>query len=58
MKNLDQGEIKLNTLGFRMAIGDAYFRKFCKSATNTTSHPGNRLLHDPAENLRCDNCGH
>ena len=57
LRNLDQGEIRLDPLRFRRAIVDAYFRKFCKSATNTTLHPGNRLLHNPAENLRYDNCG-
>ena len=58
MRNLDQGEKGLDAVGFRGAIVGAYFRTFCKSATNTTLHLGNRLLHNPAENLRCDNCGH
>ena len=58
MRNLDQGEKRLDAPGFRRAIVHAYFRKLHKSATNTTLHPGNRLLHNPAENLRYDNCRH
>ena len=58
IRNLDQGEKRLDTSGFRMAIVDAYFREFLKLATNTTSHSGNRLLHNPAESLQYGNCEH
>ena len=58
MGKLDQGENRLDAVEFRRAITDAYFRKFRKSATNTTLYPGNRLLHNPASNFRYDICGH
>ena len=58
MRNVDQEEKRLDALGFTRAIVNAYFRQFCKSATNTTLHPGVRLLHNPTENLRHDNCGY
>ena len=57
MRNLDQGEKRLDALGFKSAIVSAYFLNFCKSATNTTLYLGNRLLHNSAENLRYNNCG-
>ena len=44
MRSLNQGEKRLDALGLRKVIVDAYFRKFCKSITNTSLHPGNRLL--------------
>ena len=56
MRNLDQGEKRLDALGFRRAIVDSYFRKFRKSANNTTLHPGDSLLHNPAENLWTLDC--
>ena len=57
MRNIDQAGKILDALGFTRVIVDAYFRKFRKSATNTTLHPGNRLLHNPEENLQYNNCG-
>ena len=44
MRSLNQGEKRLDALGLRKVIVGAYFRKFRKSITNTTLHPGNRLL--------------
>ena len=58
MRSLDQGEKRLDTLGFRRAFIYAYFRIFCKSATNTTLHNGNRLLQISSDNLRYDSFGH
>ena len=58
MRILNPGEKKLDALGFRRAIVDAYYRKFRKAATNTVLYPGNRRLHNPAENVRYDNIGH
>ena len=57
MRNLDQGEKGLDAVGFRGAIVGAYFRTFCKSATNTTLHNGNRLLQIYSDNLRYESFG-
>lgn len=58
LRNADLREQKLDALGFRREIVDAYFRLFRKGVPNTTLYPGNRILHYPAQNLRYDNLNH
>ena len=54
MTNFDQWEIRVDALGLKRATIDVYLWRFCKLATNTKLDPYNKLLNNPAENLRYD----
>ena len=57
-KNLSPGEHRLDALGFRRAIVDAYYRLYRKSIASTTLFPGNKALHTPSKNLQFDGVNH
>ena len=52
------GEHRLDPLGFRRAIVDAYYRLYRKSLASTTLFTGSRNLHHPANNLQFDGVNH
>ena len=52
------GEHRLDPLGFRRAIVDAYYRLYRKSLASTTLFTGSRSLHHPASNLQFDGVNH
>ena len=49
--HLNPGEYRLDALGFRRAIVDAYYGLYRKSLPFTTLFTGSRSLHHPANNL-------
>ena len=49
--HLNPGEYRLDALGFRQAIVDAYYRQYRKSLPSATLSTGSRSLHHPANNL-------
>ena len=52
--HLNPGEYRLDALGFRRAIVDAYYRLYRKSLLSTTLFTGIRSLHHSANNLQFD----
>ena len=58
MKEVQAGERKLDALGFRRSIVDAYFRLYRSNKSFETLFRGSRRLHNPAENLRYDGLNH
>ena len=58
IKEVEGGEKKLDALGFRRAIFDAYFRLYRRSKSFETLFCGSRKLHHPANNLRYDGINH
>ena len=58
MKETQPGERKLDALGFRRAIVDAYYRLYRRNKSFETLFHGSRRLNNPAENLRYDGINH
>lgn len=56
-RNLNPGEQRMDALGLRRAIVDAYYRMHRK-VPSTTLFPGNRVLHNPSKNLQFDGKNH
>ena len=56
--HLNPGEYRLDNLGFRRAIVDAYYRLYRKSLPSTTLFTGSRRLQHPANNLQFDSINH
>ena len=56
--HLNPGEYRLDALGFRRVIVDAYCYLCRKSLPSTTLFTGSHSLHHPAKNLQFDGINH
>ena len=56
--HLNPREYRLDALGFRRAIVDAYYHLYRKILPSTTLFTGSRSLHHPANNLQFDGINH
>ena len=56
--HLNSGEYRLDALGFRRAIVDAYYRLYGKSLPSTTLFISSRSLHHPANSFQFDGISH
>jgi len=58
IRETQAGEKKLDALGFRRSIVDAYYRLYRRDKSFNTLFRGSRRLYSPAENLRYDGLNH